>query len=184
MVPEAFRARIDGEGRIAVYSSGMKRDSRNRRESRGLTYLELLVALAIIMVLASAVIPLHRWTEKRKRETYLRMQLETMRNAIDLYNSYSAQGLIQQTDVEQMNYPTSLEELVEGVEVGDPSSPQSTHVQFLRAIPVDPFTGEAEWGLRSYQDDWDSDSWGRENVYDVYSLSNLQALDGTYYRDW
>jgi general secretion pathway protein G len=189
MVPEAVfpigvHGRLDAVALADVYSGDMKIGNKRAIGARGLTYLELLVALAIVAVLASAIIPLHRWTEKRRREVYLRMQLESMRNAIDLYYSYSIQGLIQQSDVEQVNYPISLEELVEGVDVGDPTSPESTHVQFLRNIPGDPFTGEAEWGLRSYQDDWDSDSWGRENIYDVYSLSSLRALDGTYYRDW
>ena len=74
--------------------------------------------------------------------------------------------------------------MVEGVEVGDPDSPDVEIVQFLREIPIDPFTGRADWGQRSYQDDWDSTSWGGENVYDVYSLSEIRALDGTYYKDW
>ena len=155
-----------------------------RSSGRGLTYLELLVALSVILVLASAIIPLSRWNEKRRREVWLRSSLATMRGAIDLYHEYAEQGLIIQDDVDQMFYPPSLDDLVEGIDVGDPSSPETTHVQFLREIPVDPFTGEAEWGQRSYQDDWDSDSWGRENLYDVYSLSNMEALDGTWYRDW
>ena len=71
-----------------------------------------------------------------------------------------------------------------GVEISDPESPESKKVAFLQRIPVDPMTGEAEWGKRSYQDDWDSDSWGGENVYDVYSLSEVRALDGSYYKDW
>ena len=77
-----------------------------------------------------------------------------------------------------------IEELVEGVQVGDPNSPESTYVQFLQRIPADPMTGRDEWGLRSYQDDWDSTDWGGENVYDVYSLSRAIALDGTYYAEW
>ena len=149
-----------------------------------MTYLELLVVVAVILVLASAVIPLSRWNEKRRRETWLRNDLITMRSAIDQYYKYASQGLIIQDDVDLMFYPPSLDDLVEGVDVGAVDSPESTHVQFLREIPVDPFTGEAEWGMRSYQDDWDSDSWGRENLYDVYSLSPMQALDGTWYRDW
>ena len=155
-----------------------------RTTGRGLTYVELLVALAVILVLASAIIPLSRWNEKRRREVWLRSSLVTMRSAIDLYHDYAKKGLIIQEDVEQMFYPPSLEDLVEGVDVGDPDSPETTHIQFLREVPVDPFTGEAEWGMRSYQDDFDSDSWGRENLYDVYSLSTMEALDGTYYNEW
>lgn len=155
-----------------------------RRDARGVTYLELLVAVMVLAILATAAIPLKRWDEKRRYERYLRGHLETMRAAIDQYNEYWQEGLIVQDDVDLMGYPPSLEELVEGVEIGDPDSPDVKIVQFLRRIPEDPFTGHAEWGLRSYQDDWDGTSWGGENVYDVYSLSDLRALDGTYYTDW
>jgi general secretion pathway protein G len=151
---------------------------------RGFSYVELLVALMVMMVLASAVIPLTRWNEKRRLEARLRIQLETMRDAIDQYKKYTEEGLIVQSDVEQMGYPLDLEELVDGVDVGDPQSPDSKTIRFLQRIPVDPFTEEAEWGLRSYQDDWDSDSWGGENIYDVYSLSDRRALDGSYYSEW
>ena len=151
---------------------------------RGMTFIELLATVAILAVLATSVIPLARWNEKRRREAHLRGTLEILRGAIDLYHKYAENGLIEQTDVEQMFYPKDLEELVEGVEVGDPQSPISEKITFLARIPVDPMTGTAEWGLRSYQDDWDSDSWGGENVYDVYSLSPGEALDGTRYGDW
>ena len=152
--------------------------------SGGLTFIELLIAVTVLLVVAGAALPLARWNEKRRREVELRGYLQMMRDAIDQYKKYSAEGLIQQTDVDQMGYPRTLDELVEGVEVGDPQSPESKTVKFLSRILVDPFTGEAEWGLRSYQDDWDSDSWGGENVYDVYSLAPGRALDGTYYREW
>ena len=151
---------------------------------RGLTYVEMLVAVMVLMVLATAVIPLARWEEKRQRERVLKRHLEDMRAAIDRYHELAEQGLIIQEDVEQRFYPLELEVLVEGVEVGDPREGKTRTIQFLRRIPVDPFTEEATWGLRSYQDDWDSDNWGGENVYDVYSLSELQALDGTWYKDW
>jgi len=155
-----------------------------RRRDSGLTYIELLVAVAILAVLASAVIPVYRWDEKRRREEHLRMTLEMMRNAIDLYKKYSDEGMIVQTDVEQLGYPRELEELVEGVQVGDPNSPESTYVEFLQRIPVDPMTGAYDWVVRSYQDDWDSRSWGGENVYEVYSLADGTALDGTQYGEW
>lgn len=150
----------------------------------GLTAIELLVAATIVLVLAAVAIPLLRWDEKRRQEAQLRMSLETMRAAIDQYKRFVDEGLVVQSDVDQMGYPKDLEELVEGVEVSEPESPETRTVRFLARIPVDPFTREAEWGLRSYQDDYDSTSWGGENVYDVYSLSDVRALDGTYYKDW
>jgi general secretion pathway protein G len=143
-----------------------------------------MVVVAILAVVATAAIPLGKWNEKRRREGHLRMSLQSMRDALDTYKKYSDEGLITQTDVDQMGYPLSLEELVEGVEIVDPNSPDAKTIHLLSRIPVDPFTGEAEWGMRSYQDDFDSNSWGGENVYDVYSLSDRKALDGTYYRDW
>lgn len=154
------------------------------RLERGLTYIELLVAMSVLAILASVALPLHRYTMKRRDEARLRTSLRVMRVAIDLYKKYSDEGLIQQSDVEQLGYPRSLDELSEGVDVGDPQSPERKRLKFLPRIPVDPFLGEARWGQRSYQDDWDSRSWGGENVYDVYSLSEGTALDGTYYRDW
>lgn len=157
---------------------------RSRRRERGFTVVELLAAAGILLILAATAMPLARWDEKRRRESQLRMALETMRTAIDRYKDYADRGLIVQTDVEQMGYPLDLEELVDGVEIGDPESPEPKSVRFLPRIPVDPFTGTDEWGLRSYQDDWDSTSWGGENVYDVYSLSELRALNGTYYKEW
>jgi general secretion pathway protein G len=152
------------------------------RACRGLTYIEMLVALAVLAILASAALPLARWDQKRRDEARLRTTLRTMRQAIDRYKDYADRGLILLSDVDQKNYPRSLEELVEGIEVGQP--PEAQVVKFLGRIPVDPITGTTEWGLRSYQDDWDSRTWGGENVYDVYSLSEAQALDGTYYEDW
>ncbi len=175
------------------------------RRQRGLTFLELVVALMVLLVLASAAVPLARWDEKRRRENRLRIQLGVMRSAIDQYKKMADQGQIVQTDVEQMGYPLTLEELVEGVEVttvvdpgqvGQENSPagglsgpgapgtQVQVVRFLKRFPEDPISGEMIWGLRSYQDDWDSENWGGENVYDVYSLSEIRALDGTYYLDW
>jgi general secretion pathway protein G len=151
-----------------------------------LTTVELIAAVGVLLVLMSVAIPVKRWDEKRRREVALRLHLQMMREAIDHYKKYVDEGRIQQSDVEQMGYPRDLEELVEGVDVADPQGGSSTSkVHFLHAIPTDPFTGEAEWGLRSYQDDWDSTSWGGENVYDVYSLYEGRALDGTYYnKDW
>ena len=154
------------------------------RRQRGFSYIELLVTCAVLVVLASAVIPLARWDEKRRREARLRLTLQHIRLALDEYNRYFKEGLIRQTEVDQMGYPLSLEELVEGIEVQDPQSPEVRIVKFLARLPVDPITEEAEWGLRSYQDDWDSDGWGGENVYDVYSLSRVKAFDGSYYYEW
>ncbi len=156
----------------------------DRGKQSGFSYIEMLVVAAVLIILASALIPMSRWDDKRRRENRLRVTLRQMRAAIDQYKAYVDSGLLIQTDVEQMGYPLELDELVEGVEIGDPLSINFKTVKFLQRLPIDPMTGEADWGLRSYQDDWDSDSWGGENVYDVYSVSAVRALDGSYYYEW
>ena len=155
-----------------------------RRGQSGLTTVELLAAIGIVVVLVSAALPLKRWDEKRRREEQLRGNLHMMREAIDQYHKACEEGKIRETDVDQKKYPLDLDELVEGVDLIDPLTGLTHKARFLQSIPVDPFTEEAEWGLRSYQDDWDSESWGGENVYDVYCLFDGNALDGTYYKDW
>ena len=155
-----------------------------RRRPSGLTTVELLSALGVLMVLVSVAIPVMRWDEKRRREDELRIDLRVMREAIDLYKKASDEGKIEQKDLDQRGFPRDLDDLVDGVDVADPVSGNSRKIRYLQKIPVDPFTGEAEWGKRSYQDDWDSTSWGGENVWDVYSLSEVKALDGTWYKDW
>jgi len=155
-----------------------------RRRPSGLTTVELLAALGVLMVLVSIAIPVMRWDEKRRREDELRIDLRVMREAIDLYKKASDEGKIEQKDVDQRGFPRDLDDLVDGVDVADPVSGKSQKIRYLQKIPMDPFTGEAEWGKRSYQDDWDARSWGGENVYDVYSLAEGKALDGTWYKDW
>jgi len=134
---------------------------------------------ALIAVLSTMVLPVAKFTVKRRKEVELRLSLRLMRNAIDEYKRLSDQGLIPLT-VGGEGYPEELEVMVEGVDLVG----QDTKRRFLRRIPRDPMTGETEWGKRSYQDEPDSDSWGGENVYDVYSLSDGTGIDGTEYKDW
>jgi general secretion pathway protein G len=154
-----------------------------RASERGVTFLELIATAAILAILASAILPLGQVAAKRQKELELRRTLRQLRTSIDRYHQAVEQGLIGGTDVElgSEGYPPDLETLVEGVnQVG-----QLDHkLKYLRRIPKDPMTGEAEWGLRCYQDDPDSRSWCGSNVWDVYSLSRGEGLDGTEYRDW
>jgi general secretion pathway protein G len=146
---------------------------------QGFTLAELVMVVALIALLSTMVLPVAKFTVKRRKEAELRLALRLMRNAIDEYKRLSDQGQIPIT-VGGEGYPETLEVLVEGVDLVG----QETKRKFLRRVPFDPMTGEQEWGLRSYQDDADSFSWGGENVYDVYSLSEGTALDGTEYKDW
>jgi general secretion pathway protein G len=150
------------------------------RSEKALSLVEVVVTIAVLLILAGAVMPLAKVTLKRQKELELRRALRTMRQAIDLYKQYSDQGLIQKEGVDSEGYPPELETLVDGV----PQVGSTKKLKFLRRIPMDPFTHSDEWGLRSYQDEPDSRSWGRENVYDVYTLHSGTALDGTKYEDW
>lgn len=150
---------------------------------RGFTFIELVVVTTILLVLASTVMPLAQVTMQRQREAELHRALREMRTALDKFKDAVDQGLIPQTELEPANegYPPDLETLVDGVAVANDASGRK--LKFLRRVPIDPMTRE-EWGLRSYQDDPDSRSWGRQNVFDVYTKSEGTALDGTKYRDW
>lgn len=150
------------------------------RSQGGFTIAEMVIVAAILSILAAAAIPLANTTRKRMKETELRTALRDMRYAIDEYKRYSDAGLIP-VELGAEGYPPELEALVEGVEIVGQVDKQ---VRFLRRIPVDPMTGEAEWGLRSFQDAPDSSSWGGENVYDVYSLSEGIGLNDVPYSEW
>jgi general secretion pathway protein G len=162
---------------------GHGRHSWHRRD-QGFTFIELLVVTTILIILASAVMPLAKVTIQREREAELRRALREMRTAIDAYKDAVDRGLIAATDVRagSEGYPADLETLVEGVTRANDAS--GTKLKFLRRIPIDPITHSTEWGLRSYQDKTDASSWGGQNVYDVYSKAEGKGLDGTKYRDW
>ncbi|HYJ95907.1 MAG TPA: prepilin-type N-terminal cleavage/methylation domain-containing protein [Vicinamibacterales bacterium] len=150
---------------------------------RGFTFIEMIVVTTILLVLASTVMPLAQVTMQRQREAELHRALREMRTALDKFKDAVDQGLIPSTELEPANegYPPDLETLVDGVSVANDASGRK--LKFLRRVPVDPMTRD-EWGLRSYQDDPGSKSWGRQNVFDVYTKSEGTALDGTKYRDW
>ena len=153
------------------------------RSARGVTYLELVATATIVLILASAILPLGRVAIKRQREIDLRRSLREIRRGIDSYRQAVEQGQIGGTDVKVGNEgcPEELETLVKGVQrVGA----LDRKLKFMRRIPTDPMTNTAEWGLRCYQDDPDSTSWCGDNVYDVYSKSTAKALDGTTYNTW
>jgi general secretion pathway protein G len=155
-----------------------------RKSAAGFTFVELVVATAVMMILASAALPVARVSIKRQREKDLRYTLREMRTAIDKFKDYADTNRIAQYELQfgSENYPASLEQLVEGVAVANDTTGRK--LKFLRRIPIDPVTGRAEWGMRAYQDSPDTRVWGGQNVYDVYSKAEGIALDGTKYRDW
>jgi general secretion pathway protein G len=157
-------------------STGLHHDSGLTSDS-GLTLVELIITVAIVALLASAAVPIARFQVKRQKERELRRDLWEMRDAIDRYKDAADKAAFI-TKADSMNYPPDLQSLVDGVDV------QTKKVKFLRRIPIDPMTNSTDWGLRSNQDDPESDSFGGQNVFDVYTKSPNTALDGTKYSTW
>jgi general secretion pathway protein G len=181
---QGSRSSAPDQGRFARVRRSFSLDARSGAGSRGFTFIELLVVTTILLILASAVMPLARVTVQRQKEMELRRYLREMRTAIDKFKEAADAGVIGAFDIKagSEGYPPDLDTLVEGVsKVNDQTG---TKLKFLRKIPIDPMTHSAEWGLRSYQDKVDATSWGGQNVFDVYTKSTGIALDGTKYRDW
>ena len=153
------------------------KEMRNANRQRGLTMIELIVATSILLILSGMAVPLARVTVKRQREKELRAALWQLRDGIDRYKDAAERNAFQ-TKVGSEGYPPDLDTLVKGVDVG------GKKLKFLRRIPTDPMTGDTDWGLRSMQDDPDSDSWDGNNIFDVHTKSTGTALDGTKYKDW
>jgi len=151
---------------------------------RGYTFIELLVVSAIVMLLASAIMPLARVTATRQREAELRRALREMRTAIDRYKDAADAQQIASLEIKvgSEGYPADLQVLVDGVAVQNDATGRK--LKFLRRVPIDPMTHSTDWGKRSYQDNPDATRWGGQNVFDVYSQFEGTALDGTKYRDW
>ena len=150
-------------------------------KKNGFTLLEILISLVLLSVLAAAVIPTTRLVIKRQKEAMLRTALLEVRGAIDRYKKAADDGLIVVEAVEQMGYPKDFDSLITGAAL---KKDATKRMRFLRKIPVDPMTGEAEWGMRSTYDDPDGKGWGRENLFDIYSLSDGYGFDETEYASW
>jgi general secretion pathway protein G len=148
-----------------------------RNKQRGLTLVELIITITIMAILAGAALPIAKITVRREKERELRRDLWDMRDAIDRYKDAADRGLFQ-IKLGTEGYPPDLDTLVNGVDIG------GKKVRFLRRIPVDPMSGKNEWGMRSLSDDPESDSWGGQNVFDVYTKSEGTGIDGTKYKDW
>jgi general secretion pathway protein G len=160
--------------------------ARRRKSQAGLTLVELIVAFTILTVLTSMAVPMARYQVRRQREKMLLRDLDEMRTAIDKYKDMCDANKIQSAGPDAYCYPPSLEVLVEGVKLNNVISTgkDTGKVRFLRRIPKDPMTGETDWGKRSMQDEPESDSWGGQNVFDVYSKTTDKASDGTPYSEW
>ena len=148
------------------------------KRKRGFTLLELIIAATLLSILTLMALPLARVTIQREREKELRRALWEMRDAIDNYKQAGERGAFQ-IKADSGGYPPDLETLVNGVEAQG-----GKKLRFLRSIPIDPMTRSKEWGLRSMQDDPDSNSWGGQGVFDVYTKSGGTGLDGTNYKGW
>jgi len=155
--------------------------------AHGFTLVEMIITLSLLAVLALSALPLGKMAVKRENEIELQRALRLVRESIDAWKKLADEKKFE-VDEDTEGYPPTLEALVKGVEVQDKNATEKAArkriVKFLRRIPKDPMTNSFDWGIRSYQDDPDSDVWGEENVYDVYTKSQALALDGTRYRDW
>ena len=151
------------------------------KAQRGFTLMELLVTATVLLVLASATIPLARNSIRRQKELELMRDLREMRQAIDAFRADAQQQKVKAPPAEANFCPESLEQLVEGVAV---TGSATRKMKYLRRIPIDPFTGKAEWGLRNTSDDPKSTSWGGGHVWDVYSNAQGEGVNGIPYREW
>ena len=154
---------------------------RRPKSQSGLTLVELIVAFTIMFLLTSMALPLARSKVRRERERELRYSLREIRTAIDKYKDLADQGQLGPQKLGSENYPETLEVLVEGVKQ---AGQVDKKIRFLRRIPKDPFTNSTDWGKRSTNDDPKSNSWGGQNVFDVYTKTMEKAPDGTAYSEW
>jgi general secretion pathway protein G len=164
--------------------TGKSRGSWLAARCSGYTFIELVVVSTMLLVLASAILPLTKVTMQRMREVELRRDLREMRIAIDKFKEQADLGNIAPTDLKAgaEGYPPDLDTLVDGVSAANDATGRK--LKFLRRVPVDPMTKSTEWALRSYQDEADSTRWGGQNVFDVRTKSDGKALDGSKYKDW
>lgn len=152
---------------------------KTRGAQSGMTLLELIIACAILLILAGAALPIARRSVRYQKEAELRRELREMKDAIDRYKDAADKNLIR-TEVGSEGYPPDLDTLVTGINVGA----SDKKVRFLRAVPVDPMTGQKDWGKRCVSDDPDSTSWCGKNVFDVYSNSHDTGSNGKPYSEW
>lgn len=153
--------------------------------TRGFTFIEVVITMAIIALLASIAAPLTATAVRRDKEQDLKRALYELRDAIDAYKAAADAGHIERS-ITGSGYPASLTVLVEGAR--DLRSPKGARIFFLRRIPRDPFGDPRlepaeQWGLRGYSSPADDPRPG-EDVFDVYSLSEAQGLNGVAYREW
>ena len=153
---------------------------RTKLRSRGFTMAEIVMVASILAILAAVALPVAKFSIKRSKEAELRYHLRTMRSAIDEYKRFTDAGLLP-PELGADGYPAELEDLVEPLDLVGQIDKQ---IRLLRRIPVDPMTGEAEWGTRSWQNEWDAKSRAGENVFDVYSLSEGTGMNGIPYSEW
>lgn len=146
-----------------------------------MTLVELIVAFTIMMLLTAMAVPLLRYRVQLEKERDLTRSLEQIRNAIDKFKDDMDTGKIGPAKLDSDNYPESLKQLVDGIKA---TGSVDKKIRYLRRIPKDPMTNSYDWGLRSTKDDVDSQAWGGQNVFDVYTKSTDKARDGTQYSQW
>jgi general secretion pathway protein G len=147
---------------------------------KGFTLIELVIAVAIVAILASAALPLNELVVQRAKEQDLRRALREIRTAIDAYKQAADDGRILKR-IGESGYPKRLEDLAEGVE--DQKSPKKERIYFVRRVPRDPLTEDGKWGLRAYSSPPDDPKEG-EDVFDVYTRAAGKGINGRAYKEW
>ncbi|MDO8962357.1 MAG: type II secretion system protein [Methylophilus sp.] len=157
--------------------------------SCGFSFIELIITLAIVAILASVTMPLASVVAQRNKESELRHNLRQLREAIDAYKKASDEGRVKKEN-DDTGYPPDLDILVEGTE--DLKDIDKKKIKFLRRIPIDPMQSNRyasddsdapQWGLRSYESTPDRPTAGQD-VYDIYSLSTQIGTNGIPYAQW
>jgi len=146
-----------------------------------MSLVELIVAFTIMTLLTAMALPMARYKVRRDRERELRYALREIRTAIDKYKDMCDGQKFGPPKMDTECYPEKLDILVEGVKL---SGSVDKKAKLLRRVPKDPFTNSREWGMRSVQDDPKSNSWGGQNVFDVYTKTWEKGPDGTPYSEW
>jgi general secretion pathway protein G len=168
------------------------------KSESGVTLLELLVTITILMIVASVAMPISKMVSKRTREIELRQQLRMVRAAIDLFKAeWNREGdnllgtlcsknkLTCKEVTGVTGYPKSWDVLLDVELTGDQAAVKgATHRRYLRKLPVDPITNKNDWKLRCYEDAPDASGWCGDDIYDLSSVSADTALDGSKYKDW
>lgn len=153
---------------------------------RGFTFIELMLTLALLGVLATVAVPMVQLAHQRRQELALGEALRDIRRGIDDYRRAVDQGRVS-VRLGESGFPPTLGALVDGVP--DQRSAERKMLYFMRRLPRDPLVADPSlsaadtWGKRSHDSPLDEPREG-DDVFDVYSRAPGVGLNGIAYRLW